>query len=205
MPPPPHLTPAQLAKQAERKAAKLARKAAMDNPRQLTPDEAARRRTIERRWIAVAPAPPGARTARVVTWNMLAQTLVRRELFPGSDCLRWSDRKAMLQAEMEKHADADVICLQECDRLADMRAAVPDHEAIEARGPGKLHGLVVLYRTARWRLRASRAVALDLEHLNPGEGAAARGGSRATKNMCLIVALEDTKTGEGLVVATTHL
>lgn len=70
MPPPPHLTPAQLAKQAERKAAKLARKAAMDNPRQLTPDEAARRRIIERRWTTVGSKPEGARTARVVTWNV---------------------------------------------------------------------------------------------------------------------------------------
>ncbi|BEI93890.1 uncharacterized protein CcaverHIS019_0603490 [Cutaneotrichosporon cavernicola] len=207
MPPPPHLTPAQIAKQAERKAAKLARKAAMDNPRQLTPDEAASRRIIDRRWMTVGPKPQhGTHTARVVTWNMLAQTLVRRDLFPGSDCLRWSDRKAMLQAEMERYAETDVICLQECDRLPDMRAAVPGHEAIEARGPGKLHGLVVLYRTARWRVRASRAVQLDLEHLNPGEGAEARGGSRATKNMCLIVALEDTSTpGKGIVVATTHL
>lgn len=35
-----------------------------------------------------------------------------RDLFPGSDCLRFSDRKPMLQAEMEAMADADVICLQ---------------------------------------------------------------------------------------------
>ncbi|KLT45013.1 Endonuclease/exonuclease/phosphatase [Cutaneotrichosporon oleaginosum] len=199
MPPPPHLTPAQLAKQAERKAAKLARK--LDT--KAAPEDT-RRRTLERRWISVAVPSAGARTARVVSWNMLAQTLVRRELFPGSDCLRWSDRKAMLQAEMAKHASADVICLQECDRLGDMRGAVPGHAAVEARGEGKLHGLVVLYATARWRVRASRAVALDMEHLNPGEGAAARGGSRATRNMGLIVALE-SEEGEGIVVATTHL
>lgn len=35
-----------------------------------------------------------------------------RDLFPGSDCLRFSDRKPMLQSEMEAMADADVICLQ---------------------------------------------------------------------------------------------
>lgn len=35
-----------------------------------------------------------------------------RDLFPGSDCLRWGDRKALLQAEMETHAQSDVICLQ---------------------------------------------------------------------------------------------
>ena len=35
-----------------------------------------------------------------------------RELFPGSDCLKWTDRKPMLQAEFEHHASADIICLQ---------------------------------------------------------------------------------------------
>lgn len=74
MPPPPHLTPAQLAKQAERKAAKLARKAALAdvNPRQMTPDEAARRRIIQRKWIPVGAGAKGdaMQTARVVTWNV---------------------------------------------------------------------------------------------------------------------------------------
>lgn len=127
MPPPPHLTPAQLAKQAERKAAKLARKAALSdvNPKApISADEAARRRVIERKWIPVGAKATGTRKARVVSWNMLAQTLVRtslhgykkltpgRELFPGSDCLRFQDRKPMLQAEMENYRDADVICLQ---------------------------------------------------------------------------------------------
>lgn len=42
---------------------------------------------------------------------------VGRELFPGSDCLRWGDRKHMLLAEMEYYSSADVLCFQ-VSRLA---------------------------------------------------------------------------------------
>ena len=38
--------------------------------------------------------------------------LTGRELFPGSDCLKWSERKSLLLAEMGDHALADVVCLQ---------------------------------------------------------------------------------------------
>lgn len=42
---------------------------------------------------------------------MLAQGLVRRKLFPGSDCLKWKDREAGLSAELVAHA-WDVGCFQ---------------------------------------------------------------------------------------------
>lgn len=97
---------------------------------------------------------------------------------------------------------------QECDRLADMRDSVPEHEAIEARGVGKLHGLVVLYRASKWTARATARVALDLELLSPEASGpvAQRGVSRQTRNMGLVVALENKeKPGQGFIVATTHL
>jgi len=40
------------------------------------------------------------------------QLILGRELFPGSDCLRWADRKPMLLAELASYSVADVICLQ---------------------------------------------------------------------------------------------
>lgn len=40
------------------------------------------------------------------------ELIVGRELFPGSDCLKWSDRKPMLLAELASYSSADVICLQ---------------------------------------------------------------------------------------------
>lgn len=138
---------------------------------------------------------------------MLAQTLVRRELFPGSDCLKWGERKPMLQAEMEALGDLDIVCLQEVDRLEESRADIPQYEAVQAKGVGKLHGLVVLYRAARFNAKAERAVSLDEEVLDPSaEGEVAqRGVSRRTRNMGLVVALQEKEREGGIIVATTHL
>ncbi|GAA5922704.1 uncharacterized protein JCM15063_003398 [Sporobolomyces koalae] len=60
----------------------------------------------------------GSRKVSIMTWNMLAQALVRRELFPGSDCLKGKDRIPPLMAEVLYYAP-DVACLQEVDRLSD--------------------------------------------------------------------------------------
>lgn len=68
-----------------------------------------------RQWGLVRDAPSepvaGRRRVKVLSWNMLAQGLVRRKLFPGSDALRWKDREAGLQAELVGH-DWDVGCFQ---------------------------------------------------------------------------------------------
>ena len=91
---------------------------------------------------------------------------------------------------------------------------------MEAKGHGKQHGLVVLYRKARYRVRASKTVYLDEEYIHPEvDGAPAssgdadmdetrrrRGGTRKTKNVGVVVALEDiTKENEGILVSTAHL
>ncbi|GFZ46087.1 hypothetical protein JCM24511_04333 [Saitozyma sp. JCM 24511] len=217
MPPPPSLTPAQLALQAERRAAKLAKKAAAQaangvgpvTPQQVL--EAERRKFLKREWLAVGGqngASDSGRRVKIITWNLLAQTLIRRELFPGSDCLKWTDRKPMLQAEMGHYAAADVICLQECDRLDDLLSATPSHSHVKVSGPGKLHGIVILYRTPRFTVRSFRTIFLDDEELSPsleGDGRRRRGGTRQTRNVGLVVALDDHESGGGIVVATTHL
>jgi RNA exonuclease NGL2 len=99
---------------------------------------------------------------------------------------------------------------QECDRLDDVKGATPDHAAVEAKGPGKLHGLVVLYRQARFRQLTTRTVMLDDEELTPEAETpvARRGISRQTRNIGLIVALQETaeeREKKGLIVVTTHL
>jgi RNA exonuclease NGL2 len=71
MPPPPHLTAAQLAKQAERKAAKLARKAASGAANSVpSAEELEKRRIIKREWMNLGPSSEGKRTAQIVTWNV---------------------------------------------------------------------------------------------------------------------------------------
>ncbi|WVQ82539.1 hypothetical protein IAT38_004668 [Cryptococcus sp. DSM 104549] len=228
MPAPPNLTPEQIAKAEQRRAAKLAKKAALANgTAELSEEqkmEQERRRFLKRDWVNLGGGEgvrEGKKSARILTWNLLAQTLVRRELFPGSDCLKWSDRKPLLLGEMEHHASCDIICLQECDKLKDLLAVLPNHSHVQGCGPGKLHGLVIIYRTDRFAVRASHLLQLDLGEVNPvsqatGSEAAAdeegadgrrrRGGSRQTKNVGLIVALERAdEPGKGVVVATTHL
>lgn len=108
---------------------------------------------------------------------------------------------------------------KECDKLSDFLPALPQHAYIKGTGPGKLHGLVVLYRKDRFSLRQSKLIHLDSEEIHPrpgnlaagedgdeslGEVRRRRGGSRQTKNVGLLVSLEG-KDGEGVVIATTHL
>ncbi|OCF45310.1 hypothetical protein I317_00833 [Kwoniella heveanensis CBS 569] len=234
----PELTPEQIAKQLQRKAAKEAKKAqakalasgagdALEDDtgsaKALSDEQKAeieRRRFLKREWRDIPSTDlggSGADRLKIVTWNVLAQTLVRRELFPGSDCLRWSDRKAMLLAELEQHASADIVCLQECDRLKEFSSSLPNHLHVKGSGPGKQHGLVIFYRSSRFFVRASRLVHLDSEDLSPspavyeggGDEESARkrrGGTRQTKNVGLIVALQDAEDERrGIVVTTTHL
>jgi RNA exonuclease NGL2 len=88
--------------------------------------------------------------------------------------------------------------------LPDLATALPSHTPVDTKGRGKLHGLVVMYRTDRFRVKASRTVYLDEERLLDKDGQEGRGGSRQTKNVGLIVGL-DEGDGRGIVVATTHL
>jgi RNA exonuclease NGL2 len=106
---------------------------------------------------------------------------------------------------------------------------LPHHKAIRASGPGKLHGLVILYNTDKFVFKGSKTIFYDEEFtqgdmheekkgINPaGESEAemqerrkrwkmARGGTRQTKNIGLMAALEWVDSpGSGLVVGTTHL
>jgi hypothetical protein len=67
------LTPAQIAKQAERKAAKLAKKAAaVVNGPTISAAEAEKSRILLRKWAALPAAltVPGPQRVKIVTWNV---------------------------------------------------------------------------------------------------------------------------------------
>jgi RNA exonuclease NGL2 len=133
----------------------------------------------------------------------------------------------MMVAEM-KHYDSDIFVLQvrsayrvsirlisfqEVDRLGAFLPLLPAYQAIETRGPGKQHGLVILYRSSKYRVIAQRTIYLDDELLRDAYAGGVgsedlrkrRAGTRQTKNVGLIVALEEVDGGAGLIVATTHL
>lgn len=178
-----------------------------------------------RDWIPVKNANKEAngsatRTLRVLSWNILAQGLVRRKLFPGSDCLKWKEREEGLCAEMRSH-DWDIAAFQEVDKI---EVHGPNIERTGRRYlyqkgyASKQHGLMIAWRVKLDRNKAgpsrltfqdepagSKTIYFDLECV--GSRAEARKGlSRVTRNIALFVALaySDDHT-KGAIIATTHL
>ncbi|KAI0652266.1 Endonuclease/exonuclease/phosphatase [Trametes meyenii] len=172
-----------------------------------------RGRILPREWVDVNPTGasiPG-QTVRVMTWNVLAQTLVRRELFPTSDCLKASQREHMLYREIASHK-ADICCLQEVDRteklFPELRKA--GYAWVYAVGPRKKHGCLIAFRKDAYECVRQRVVAYDDQDVREDGSApqARRGSSFRTKNIGSLVALRKLgagSEGDGVIVATTHL
>lgn len=175
-----------------------------------------------RRWSAVKRAEGSGEgsTVRVLSWNILAQGLVRRKLFPGSDCLKWKEREAGLCAEMRAH-DWDIAAFQEVDKV---EVHGPNLESTGRRYlytkgyAAKQHGLMIAWRvqpsskegsahrmTFHDSPAGSKVVYFDQESVGPvTEGR--KGLSRVTRNIALFAALASTDdAAKGVIVATTHL
>ncbi|KAK0531502.1 RNA exonuclease ngl2 [Tilletia horrida] len=124
-------------------------------------DQDGRALYVGREWAAVHGSGSGSgsgsgahegragRKVRVVSWNILAQGLIQRKLFPGSDALKWRDRQPGLSAELVGHA-YDVGCFQEVDRF-DVHAETLRYHGFAyeyQRGyRAKKHGLAIVWRT----------------------------------------------------------
>lgn len=117
----------------------------------------------------------------------------------------------MLISELTSYAsETDIICLQEVDRLPTFLPFLShSHGSSSAKGPKKQHGLVILHRESIFNKKEERVIYLD-EVFARGEGEkdedgklldarGRRGGTRETKNIGLMVALE-RKDGKGGVV-----
>ena len=65
----------------------------------------------------VAKPQPELPTIKIMSYNVLAQTLIRREIYPtNGKILKWSVRSQILLDEL-KHYNADILCLQEVDKV----------------------------------------------------------------------------------------
>ncbi|KAI0348504.1 Endonuclease/exonuclease/phosphatase [Trametopsis cervina] len=223
------LTPEQLALSEERKRLKLLNK----EQKEKEPDKVAlrddpRAQILPREWLRSPHAnlpqqipvgtPAGeTRTVKVMTWNLLAQTLVRRTLFPTSDCLKSSQREHMLFNEILSHT-ADVICLQELDQTQKIFPLLDQsgYSYVYKTGPKKKHGSLIAFKKGIYTEVGKRTVEFDLQTVRPALSAnsgddilnerAARGSSFFTKNIGNLVALRrNSDERDGIVVATTHL
>ncbi|WFD42228.1 hypothetical protein MPSI1_000869 [Malassezia psittaci] len=138
------MDPELIARKRAERAARKARNAGPQTAAKAAPGENIRLRE----WVPVRDAPEGQRL-RIVSWNMLAQSLVRRELFPGSDCLKSKDRFPGLQEELVAY-DWDIGCFQEVDCIEEHGAMLRDHGynfIYECGYDNKRHGLLIAWRS----------------------------------------------------------
>ncbi|KAK9365746.1 Endonuclease/exonuclease/phosphatase [Lipomyces kononenkoae] len=153
---------------------------------------------------------------KIMTYNVLGQALIRRELFPtNGDALKWRWRSKMLLSEL-KYYGADIMCLQEVDLVhmdsfydPELRALGYDY--VYVRGEGKNHGLVISWRKSVCKLVRSESIVYDddngyddddddgdVDDLRPTMP------QTRTRNVGCLAALQ-LHAGGGLVVGTTHL
>ncbi|KAJ6575204.1 Endonuclease/exonuclease/phosphatase [Mycena capillaripes] len=198
------LTPEQIALSEERKAKK--QKTQAEAPPNNV--DAIASKILARPWIDLGHVRQEDEIrVKLFTWNLLAQCLVRRELFPTSNCLKGAQRQPMLHAEILSQ-DADIMCLQEVDSLDKLlpalQAAQYDYHYVA--GPGKKHGCLVAFKKTYAKIE-ERVIHYDEQHVrSEGDENTRRGSSFRTRNIGSIVALENlSKDGEGVVVGTTHL
>ncbi|KAF7320400.1 Endo/exonuclease/phosphatase domain-containing protein [Mycena kentingensis (nom. inval.)] len=193
------LTPEQLALQEQRKA-KRQKLLEQTTPAPTLPQT----RFLSRPWIDLKqdlhPAP------KILTWNLLAQSLVRRELFPTSDCLKAAQRLPMLAAEVVAY-DADIMCCQEVDSLDKLLPNLePTYSTHYAAGPGKKHGCLIAFKED-WEKLADHLIEFDEQEIRTeGNERARRGSAFRTRNIASLVALKSrSQPGRGVVIGTTHL
>lgn len=170
-----------------------------------------------REWFPLSPKSndDASPTLKLMTWNMLAQTLVRRELFPNSDCLKANQRGGLLPREVLTY-NPDIACLQEVDRLEKhlpiFHAAGYSHTY--ACGPQKPHGCMIMWKSEKFEKLAEHTVFYDevdlISILNDSlsdddEKPQRKATTRVTKNIGLILALaRKDDASKGCIVATTH-
>lgn len=164
-----------------------------------------------RSWAPVPHDATGLRI-RIVSWNMLAQCLVRRDLFPGSDCLKYRTRFPGLVSELGSY-EFDVGCFQEVDSMDELGPALlrMGYAFEYERGyAGKKHGLMIAWRSRAGERPSFGAPILKhvllLDDLAPwGNDVDGPSLSRVTRNIAMVLALPLAGRDDGLIVATTHL
>lgn len=150
---------------------------------------------------------------KIMTYNVLAQALIRRTLFPTSgNAVKWFKRSQVLLSEF-KHYNCDVLLLQEVDHVQFNSFWRSEFEklgygAVFNRWGDKNHGVAIFFRNSLFDVTDRMYIDYDKEesgNIPP---------RTVTKNVGLILALkfkdsilqEFPKTDKkGILVGTTHL
>ncbi|KAG9004445.1 hypothetical protein FRB90_010881 [Tulasnella sp. 427] len=166
-----------------------------------------------REWVPLQPpSASNSPTLKLMTWNMLAQTLIRPKIFPYNDCLRIHQRGALLPREVLTY-NPDIACLQEVDRLDELLPFLwsAGYSYTYASGPQKPQGCMIIWKADAFHKLTKKSIFYDDEDVNSllygddGKRPKRIASTTVTGNIGLIVALarKDDET-KGYIVATTH-
>ncbi|ODQ78089.1 hypothetical protein BABINDRAFT_172525 [Babjeviella inositovora NRRL Y-12698] len=162
---------------------------------------------------AVLEGVPEKLPITIMTYNLLAQALIRRKLFPTSgDALKWSRRSRVLLAEFKQYK-SDILLLQEVDfvqyksfwkdEFEKMGYALAYHRA-----GAKNHGVAIVWQKHLFEMK--NQCFIDYDRTDTGDVLP----RTITRNVGLIAALEFTPqlkkkypntTRSGILIGTTHL
>ncbi|ODV63086.1 RNA exonuclease ASCRUDRAFT_79656 [Ascoidea rubescens DSM 1968] len=151
---------------------------------------------------------------KIMTYNILAQCLIRRKLFPtNGSALKWVKRSKVLLSEFQYY-NADVLCLQEVDHIQFESFWKTEFEKLGYKSEFyrygmKNHGVAIVYRVEYFtKIDLSYIVYDEINTLNIK-------ARTFTSNIGLMIALEFTKNvlhsfsgtakKKGIIIGTTHL
>lgn len=150
-----------------------------------------------------------------MTYNTLAQTLIRRNTFPdANEAIKWHNRSKVLMREI-KFYHSDILCLQEVDKVQWKRfwadaLAEADYKGEFFTYPGKVHGVAIAWNTKMFDKNPITVIPIVLDKIKAGGELPT---TTRTRSVALIVALKFKCAGphhnankpNGVIVATTHL
>ncbi|KAA8916157.1 hypothetical protein TRICI_001706 [Trichomonascus ciferrii] len=207
--PPVELTPEYIAEQRAlreaRKKAKREAKAAKGEP--IDDQPAFDLSFVKRPMLDIPDTAPYASglNVKIMTYNALAQCLIRRKLFPeNGNALKWKWRGRVLANEIS-HYSPDIICMQEIDSDKIDSFWKPELAKIGLEThfmtfPGKRHGNIIAFNTRMFSLVTQRLVNYD-EIETPGADKQFN-----TRNTGMLVALKAKEYEDfGLVLGTSHM
>ncbi|EPY52915.1 CCR4/nocturin family endoribonuclease [Schizosaccharomyces cryophilus OY26] len=206
---PSFVTPEYIELQRQKKAEKMAKKAALkqfmpqqDQPRAFNTD------FIKRDMLTLPNFAPfdenkSPVNIKVMTYNVLAQTNIRRSMFPHSgEALKWKNRSKVLENEFKFYAP-DIGCMQEVDAEFIPSFYKPLMESmgfdlVFQAAEGKTHGILIFWRNSLFKNLKIDVIHYDDHHELPGR--------MNTKNIGSCVTLERADNpSRGIFLATTHL
>ncbi|SGZ48426.1 CIC11C00000005777 [Sungouiella intermedia] len=149
----------------------------------------------------------------IMSYNILAQALIRRKLFPTSgNALKWSNRSQVLLSEF-KYYDSDILCLQEVDFIQynsfwKLEFKNLGYLSQYYRADSKNHGVAIFFKSEKFAFQHSSFINYDKEKTGNVRPTA------ITRNVGMLVYLQFSEklrkqypnlTREGIIVGTTHL